>query len=58
MKYSLHYKVMIFVTFVFAGASIEFILEHLVVPSAVFIVCFFVFLMATLAAPDNEKYVK
>jgi hypothetical protein len=45
-----------FITFVLAGASIEFLLEHLIVPAAVFISCFFVFLMATLAAPDSEKY--
>jgi len=58
MKYSLHYKIIIACTLVLTGASIEFVLEHLFVPAAVFICITFIFLMAILAAPDSEKYVK
>jgi hypothetical protein len=58
MKYTFHYKVMMFITFLLAGASIEFVLEHLIVPAAVFIGITFFILMGVLAAPDSEKYVK
>ena len=58
MKYTFHYKVMIFCTLLLVYASIESILEHLPTLAAVFIGITFISLMGVLAAPDSEKYVK
>ena len=58
MKYTFHYKVLIFCTFILAYASVESILEHLPTLAAVFIGITFFLLMGVLAAPDSEKYVK
>lgn len=56
MKYSLHYKIMIACTIILTYASAESILEHMPTLAAVFICITFFFFMATIAAPDNEKY--
>jgi high-affinity Fe2+/Pb2+ permease len=56
MKYTFHYKVMIFCTVMLGYAATESILEQMPTLAAVFIVLFFFFFMGTIAAPDNEKY--
>lgn len=56
MKYTFHFKCMIFCTLVLAGATTEFILEHMPTLAAVFTCITLYFLMGTLMAPDNEKY--
>lgn len=58
MKYTFHFKCMIFCTVVLAGATTEFILERMPTLAAAFTCITFYFLMGTLMAPDNEKYVK
>lgn len=56
MKYTFHYKILIVCTIILAYASTESILEHMPDLAAVFICITFLFFMATIAAPNNEKY--
>ena len=58
MKYTFHYKTIVFCCIMLAYAATESILEHMPVLASVFIAFFFTLFMAVVAAPDNEKYSK
>lgn len=58
MKYTNYYKLLIVSTILFGYGMVESILEQITVLTAICMVMCFFFLMATLAAPDSEKYKK
>jgi hypothetical protein len=56
MKYSNYFKLMMFISLMFLGASIEAYLERMPTLCALTSVLTFIFWYAGIMAPDSEKY--